>query len=360
MPSPAVGAKMAAEVGGALNVAVGRVEFHAGKFLEMGRLSVDEELVDCGNFHVADEAEVDAHSQAGKQVHRFFAADRLGRAEDAVRAAHAVVECFLAFADEEIAGLAFVIDEDGHNVAHLLREVFFTLAKRYLVADLVKIALRLRAFAIKTADGEIDFLQAAEDLVDLPRDDEGRQMEHDTAAQAGADVRGAGSKVAETVVVGVGDAGLDEVIEFVGLFPSGGEVEAALENLDAQMVLFVDHHAGLFALVDEDGAGPFGIRMFAADELTFDEELAVDCFQGTYVDVDELAGEFALSVKFFDAAAKYLADLGTVGVGRARDEGEVGQIAGEPNAATDDDIRFWAGTAQPFAAGLSEFLKVKA
>lgn len=174
MPGTAVGAEVAAEVGGALDVAVGRIEFHAGKFLEMGRLGMNEKFIDRRNFDVADEAEIDAHSQARKQVHRFFAADRLGRAKNAVRAADAVVQCFLTFADEEIAGLALVVDKYRHDIAHFLGEFILAVAKRYLVADLVKISLSLRAFAIQAANGQVDLLKAAEDFVDLPGDDQGR------------------------------------------------------------------------------------------------------------------------------------------------------------------------------------------
>src|SRR3954453_14386273 len=91
----AVAIEMAAKVGGALNVAVGGVELHAGELLEMGRLRVHEELVHGRDRHVADESEVYAHAQAGEQVHGLFAADRLRRAQDAVGAADAVVEGFL-------------------------------------------------------------------------------------------------------------------------------------------------------------------------------------------------------------------------------------------------------------------------
>src|SRR5205085_11667791 len=110
--------------------------------------------------------------------------------------------------------------------------------------------------------------------------------------------------------------------------------------------------AQLLALGEEDGAGPFGVGAFAADKLAFDQELPIDGFQGTNVDVNQLASEFALLVKLFDAAAEDLADLGAVGVGGARDEWEVGQVAGEADAAADDDVGLRSGAAQPFAAGL--------
>ena len=142
-----------------------------------------------------------------------------------------------------------------------------------------------------------------------------------------------------------------EVVELVDLLPGGAEIEAALEHLDPQMILFVDHHAHLLALVDDHGPGAFGIGMLAADELPLDQELPIDGFQRADVDVDQLAGELALLVQLLDPPAEDLADLGPVGVGRAGDERKVGQVARQPDAAADDDVRLGPGAAQPFAAG---------
>src|SRR5262249_35247414 len=156
---------------------------------------------------------------------------------------------------KEIARLSFVVDQNRHDVGNFLREFFFALTKRDLVRNLVEIALGLRAFAVEAADGEVDLLQAAEDFVDLPSDHEGRQVEHYADAKAGADVRGTGRQVAETIVVCVRNAGFDQVVELVDLLPSGTKVQAAFEDLDAQMVLFVDHDACLLALIEKNGAG---------------------------------------------------------------------------------------------------------
>ena len=119
-------------------------------------------------------------------------------------------------------------------------------------------------------------------------------MEHHAHADAGADVRRAGGEIAEAVAVGVGDAGFDQVVELVDLLPGRVEVEAAVEHLDPQVVLFVDHHADLLARIDGDAARALGLGMLAADQLPLDEELAVDLFQRADVDVDQLAGELAL------------------------------------------------------------------
>ena len=86
-------------------------------------------------------------------------------------------------------------------------------AQRDLVADLVEIAHRLRAFAVQPANGQADLLQTAEDLFDLPGDHQGRQMQHDADAHPGADVGRAGGQIAELIVEGVGDLLFDQVVD---------------------------------------------------------------------------------------------------------------------------------------------------
>ena len=55
---------------------------------------------------IGNKPQVHTHPHAGKQVHRLFGTDRLRGSQDAVGPAHAVVQVFLAFADQEVAGLA--------------------------------------------------------------------------------------------------------------------------------------------------------------------------------------------------------------------------------------------------------------
>ena len=130
------------------------------------------------------------------------------------------------------AGLALVVDDHRHDVADLLDQVLLAAAERDLVADLVEIAHRLRAFAVQAADGQADLLQAAEDLVDLPGDDQGGQVQHHAHAHAGADVGRAGGQVAEPLVEGVGHLLLDQVVDAVDLLPGALQVQPALHHLD--------------------------------------------------------------------------------------------------------------------------------
>src|SRR5262245_5151366 len=106
-------------------------------------------------------------------MQRLFARDGLGRAQYAIGSTHAIVQVLAAFFDEKRPRLTLVIDDDRNHFADLLDQVELAAAERDLVADLVKVAHRLRAFAIEPADGKAHLLQAAKDLFDLLRDDEG-------------------------------------------------------------------------------------------------------------------------------------------------------------------------------------------
>ena len=266
---------MQLQVVGPLDIAVGRIQFDAAQLLQVGRLGVDEQLVDGGDLQIGDQAQIDAHPDAGEQVHGFFAADRLRRAEDAVGAADPIVQVLLALADQELAGPPFVVDQHGHDIGDLRDQLLFAAAERDLVADLVEVAHGLRAFAVEPADGQADLVQAAEHLFDLPRDDQCRQVQHHADPHAGADVGGAGGQVAPALVEGVGHMLLDQVVDVVDLFPGRLQVQPALHHLDAQMILLVDHQAERLARVDGHGSCPFALGVLAADQLSFDQELAV-------------------------------------------------------------------------------------
>ena len=119
-------------------------------------------------------------------------------------------------------------------------------------------------------------MQGAEDFLDLLGQHQGGQMEHDAGAQAGADVGRAGGEIAEFLAEGIGDAFLELVVEAVGVLPGFVEGEAGADHLQAEVVLLVDHDADDFVGGEGDAARPLAVGQLAADELAFDEELAIE------------------------------------------------------------------------------------
>src|SRR5580692_10644952 len=116
-------------------------------------------------------------------------------------------------------------------------------------------------------------------------------MEHYAHADARADVRGARGEVAQLVAERVGDVFFDGVVEFVDGRPAFVEGQAAAEDLDAEVVLLVNHQADVLFISDADPTGAVRLGMFAADQLPLDEKLPVESLEAGDVDVAELGAD---------------------------------------------------------------------
>jgi len=195
---------MELQVVGAFDVSVGHAQFVAAQFLEVGRLSVNEEFVDGRDLDVEDQAQVHPHSHFAKVVHSFFAADFLGSTEDAECSAHVVMQVLAAFVDQKLTSLALVIDESRYNLSDLGYQGNLGLTKRGLVADLIEVTHELRTFAEQAADCYVNLVESAKDLIDLFGGDQRRQMQHNANAQARSNIGWASGQVTETFVKRIG------------------------------------------------------------------------------------------------------------------------------------------------------------
>ena len=124
------------------------------------------------------------------------------------------------------------------------------------------------------------------------------------------------------------------------------QVQPAVHALDPQMVLLVDHQADLLLRIDQHAAGALAFGVLAADELPLDQELPVDAVQ--LADVDVVAARRKPAA--WQSCSRSIAlDLGAVVLAGPADEREIGQVAGQADAAAHDDVGLRPGAAQPFA-----------
>lgn len=140
------------------------------------------------------------------------------------------------------------------------------------------------------------------------------------------------------------------IIEQIAFVPAFVEGKSAVEYLKAEVIFFVDHDAVSFAAGDDDSAGAVAAGEFAADELSFHEELGIKRRQGFHVDVMQRAFEKGAAECFGEAVYEFVADIG----GGAGDKGEAGDVSREADAAGDDNVRLRAISSQPFAAAGGE------
>ena len=64
-----------------------------------------------------------------------------------------------------------------------------------------------------------------------------------------------------------------------------------MQDLDSQVVFFVHHQADVFLARETDAARTVTFRQLSADELSFDEELAIDPLELVDVEVIELTAQ---------------------------------------------------------------------
>lgn len=287
-------------------------------------------------------------------MHGLFATDLLSVTQCAIGTAYLIKQIVLTLFDEKVAGFTLVVDQHGHNLADLVDQVRLRSPQRDLIADLVKIPHRLGAFSVETSHGEADFLQTSEDLFDLPRDHKCREMEHDAHPHPRADIGRTGGEITKFWVKGVRQRILDQVVNFVDLVPGPSEVQTALHDLNSKMVLFVDHQAKLFLLINQNTTGSIAVCMFATDELAFDKELSIDFLQFGHIDVEGIRPFLLFVERLVDGRF----DRGSIDIVAATNERKLSQISSQADAAADDDVRFRTGPAQPFTTLRGKFIEV--
>ena len=101
-------------------------------------------------------------------------------------------------------------------------------------------------------------------------------MQHHTDSHPRTDIRGAGGQKAESIVERIGHTLLDQVINVIDSFPSGLQVQTAVDDLNAQVILFIDQDAESFIGIDQYASRTVRFRQLAADQLPLHEELAIE------------------------------------------------------------------------------------
>ena len=258
----------------------------------------------------------------------------MGVGEDAVRAADVVVD-HLRFAFHQLdAGVLLVINDLQQHLVEPLDDVALGLAEGHLVGNLKDVAQRLGAFPVKPAHGKAELVDGLNDLVDLFTQHQPRQVQHRAHANAGAQVGGAGSEVAAFFRVGKIKSVLEVSVKLVDGVPCVFDLQSGKQRLHAEVILFVDHHADILVLTKHEAAAGVFRGVFAADEMSFDENLFVERGQLIHAGVEAVLHRLDLQHVVADVlegldAHRFFCPAGEWGVG---------EVSGKAHAARPDDL----------------------
>src|SRR5262245_25731162 len=312
----------------------------------MRRLGQQEQLVDRADVDVLDSAKVDPHAEVAQQEHDLFTGEQSRGAQEAQCATDFVIERNRAIVEQRSAGVVLVVDDLGnHQVLEVADDVFFALAERRLVGNLVEVAGRFGAFAVEPAYGEAHILGGAEDLFDLARQLQGRQVKHDAHADARAYICRTRRQVPKTRVKREIELSFQAVVDAVDLIPGLFKLKPAAQHLDAQVVFLVDHDRKCFAFTNGNAARALRGGVLLADQVPLDQELAVHLRGGFEIDIKSFGGK--LGVK--DGLADFVLGGLPLVAGHAGQEALSCEIARQSNPRRDDDFTHRAAAPKPLA-----------
>ena len=178
-------------------------------------------------------------------------------------------------------------------------------------------------------------------------------MHHRRGAHSGADIRRAGGEIADLRRESEVESFFQLGIELVDRLEQRLEVGAGAERLDAEMVLFVDHHAQSAVLADDEAAAGVLGGMLAADEVLLDEHLLFQRREVLHRVVDD--GFLHLGEIGHGGLHKgeHLFPFGLFGPAR---EGVMVHVAGKAQPAAEHDAVAAILASNPFARGFEQIL----
>ena len=122
-------------------------------------------------------------------------------------------------------------------------------------------------------------IHGIDDLVHVLGHNQAGQVHHCGSPHARAQVSGTSREKAQFTVIGVADRRFNAGIECVDALPDSAEVQARPQNLNAQMILLVDHDATVPVFGQNDPGTLLDLRKLGTDQMLLDQNLAVQFAQ---------------------------------------------------------------------------------
>src|SRR5690606_33836839 len=174
-------------------------------------------------------------------------------------------------AQQHAARLLLVLYHLTDDLLQVFDQVFLTLAQRRLVRDLEEVADHLGSFAVEPAEREPQLVDTLQDLGNLLRQDQSRQVDQDRGTQPRTHVRGTARQVAVLLVVRKGQQSAELLVQLIEPVIRSGQPQPGGEHLQPQVVLLVDHEAERVIRSQEQPCALDRRRVLLAGQLPGDQ-----------------------------------------------------------------------------------------
>lgn len=287
---------------------------------------------------------IDSETQMAEEKQGFLRAYQMGVLQKGHGTRDLVVENVCVLGEEAISRDFLVLDyfrdylavESGDDLG--LRET-----KRDLIRELVKVARSLGTLTEETPDSQVHVSGGIEEFFYLPRHLQGRQMQHNGDPYPGAQICRTGRKVPVARTECIVDFVLYHIVDIIYLADTLGQLTAGRQDLDPQVVLFVDHRREEFPFGDNDTSWPPAESVVSADKMSLYEKMSVQNGGFVYTDIEDSIAKLEQH-KDISELVEY---SGFLSNGAAAQEFVAGQVSRQANPGRYDDIGHRSGTVKP-------------
>src|SRR5438552_10226852 len=266
------------------------LELAARPDLQVRRLRPDQKLVQ--RLYAGQTLDPERHAEAyGRgEIDDFLRRDDAAVAQGPVGAPDLVLDLaprvFQALVTRALLGIDDLLGDPFQTVDRFP----LVLAQRRLVRDLEEVSHDLGSFAVEPAHREAHLGDSLEHASDLLREHQRGKVDEHRRSHSGADVGRARGQVSQLVAESIVQVLRQFIIDGVHRFPRGAKLESGSERLKPQMILFVHHRRDALVGEDEKAAKLAVVREVVADEMTLDQELAIERSQLAHFKRERLRG----------------------------------------------------------------------
>src|SRR5688572_7753224 len=144
---------------------------------EMRRLRKDQELVEGIYTETGHQFQTNSQPNAAEIVHRLVEREAACVAKGPVSSPELILDNIPRIAEQDPPRLFLSLDDVANDTHQVIQQFILRPSERRLVGDLKEVADNLAAFAVQPTVRQPHLLQSRQDLPDLLRQHESRQMD---------------------------------------------------------------------------------------------------------------------------------------------------------------------------------------
>ena len=241
----------------------------------MSGLHFDKHSIGQSTIFLRQHSKVTRQTNQGQIIHRVGTLNEIAGLQIADCPTHFVYQATTIVLQKFFTGKIFLTDDIMQGAVQAIDNGSFRFTQGLLIGNLENTPIRIRSLPKQTTDGNSELINGIDHLVHILGHDQTRKMHHRRCPHARTQICRTRGKKPQFAVIGVTNGRFDTEIQGISDLPNASEVQTGSQDLNAQMILLVDHDATIPVLGENDPRPFLNLGEFRTDQMLFDEDLTI-------------------------------------------------------------------------------------